>query len=72
MQTVNVPLGYYEDERYSKGTKEILEYLSKKDKTVIIGGGDTAACAINYGYANSFTHISTGGGASLEKCILIE
>ena len=62
----NGPLGYYEDPKYSKGTKEILDYLSKKDKTVIIGGGDTAACAINYGYANSFTHISTGGGASLE------
>ena len=62
----NGPLGYYEDERYSKGTKEILDYLSKQNKTVIIGGGDTAACAINYGYSNSFTHISTGGGASLE------
>ena len=62
----NGPLGYYEDEKYSKGTKEILEYLSKTNKTVIIGGGDTAACAINYGYGNSFTHISTGGGASLE------
>ena len=62
----NGPLGYYEDPRYSNGTKEILDYLSKQDKTVIIGGGDTAACAINYGYASSFTHISTGGGASLE------
>ena len=60
------PLGYYEDERYSRGTKEILDYLSKQNKTVIIGGGDTAACAINYGYKDSFTHISTGGGASLE------
>ena len=62
----NGPLGYYEDERYSIGTKEILKCLSKSNKIVIIGGGDTAACAINYGYKESLTHISTGGGASLE------
>ena len=62
----NGPLGYYEDEKYSKGTREILKYLSESNKIVIIGGGDTAACAINYGYGDSFTHISTGGGASLE------
>ena len=62
----NGPLGYYEDDRFSIGTKEILKYLSKSNKIVIIGGGDTAACAINYGYGESFTHISTGGGASLE------
>lgn len=60
----NGPLGYYENERYSNGTKEILDYLSKSGKIVIIGGGDTSACAINYGYKDSFTHISTGGGAS--------
>ena len=62
----NGPLGYSEVEKYSKGTKEILEYLSNKDKIVIIGGGDTASSAINFGYRDSFTHISTGGGASLE------
>ena len=62
----NGPLGYSEVEKYSKGTKEILKYLSNKDKTVIIGGGDTASSAINFGYKDSFTHISTGGGASLE------
>ena len=62
----NGPLGYYENERFAKGTKEIFKYLAASDKTVIIGGGDTAACAINYGYGESFTHISTGGGASLE------
>ena len=62
----NGPLGYSEVDKYSKGTKEILDYLSKKDKTVIIGGGDTASSAINFGYKNAFTHISTGGGASLE------
>ncbi|MDO4963637.1 MAG: phosphoglycerate kinase [bacterium] len=62
----NGPLGYSEYEKYSKGTKDILEFLSKQDKTVIIGGGDTASSAINFGYKNSFTHISTGGGAALE------
>ncbi len=62
----NGPLGYSEVEKYSKGTKEILKYLSDKEKTVIIGGGDTASAAINFGYKSSFTHISTGGGASLE------
>lgn len=62
----NGPLGYSEIEKYSKGTREILKYLSNEDKVVIIGGGDTASCAINFGYSKSFTHISTGGGASLE------
>lgn len=62
----NGPLGYSEIEKYSKGTKEILNYLSESDKIVIIGGGDTASAAINFGYKESFTHISTGGGASLE------
>ena len=62
----NGPLGYFELDKYSKGTKEILEYLSKTNKEVIIGGGDTASAAINFGYKDSFTHISTGGGASLE------
>jgi len=62
----NGPLGYSEIEKYSKGTKEILKYLSEKEMTVVIGGGDTASAAINFGYKEVFTHISTGGGASLE------
>lgn len=61
----NGPLGYFEIDRYSKGTKEILKSLDS-NKTVIIGGGDTASAAINFGYKDKFTHISTGGGASLE------
>lgn len=62
----NGPLGYFEIDKYSNGTKKILNILSKKDKIVIIGGGDTASAAINFGYKDKFTHISTGGGASLE------
>ncbi len=61
----NGPLGYFEIDKYSKGTKEILKSLDS-DKIVIIGGGDTASAAINFGYKDKFTHISTGGGASLE------
>ena len=62
----NGPLGYSEYDMYATGTKSILEYLSKLNKIVVIGGGDTASAAINFGYKNLFTHISTGGGASLE------
>lgn len=62
----NGPVGYSEIEKYSKGTKEILKYLGNENKIVIIGGGDTASAAINFGYKEVFTHISTGGGASLE------
>ncbi len=62
----NGPLGYFELEKYSDGTKQILDTLSKEKKIVIIGGGDTASAAINFGYKDKFTHISTGGGASLE------
>lgn len=62
----NGPLGYFELDEYSIGTKEILDYISKDNKIVIICGGDTASAAINFGYKESFTHISTGGGASLE------
>ncbi|MBE6151921.1 MAG: phosphoglycerate kinase [Firmicutes bacterium] len=62
----NGPLGMFELEQYQNGTKKICECLSKLDSTVIIGGGDTAAAAISFGYKESFTHISTGGGASLE------
>lgn len=62
----NGPLGMFEISNFSNGTKKILEELSNTSKTVIIGGGDTASAAINFGYKNSFTHISTGGGASIE------
>lgn len=62
----NGPVGIFEMDNFSKGTKELLEILSKSDAKVIIGGGDTASAAINFGYKDAFSHISTGGGASLE------
>lgn len=61
----NGPMGVFEIEEYSKGTKTLLETL-RSDQFVVIGGGDTASAAINMGFKDKFTHISTGGGASLE------
>ena len=62
----NGPVGYSEIEEFSNGTKELCEILKNIDATKIIGGGDTAAAIINFGYSEYMTHISTGGGASLE------
>ena len=62
----NGPVGYFEIDAYSKGTKQLCEILKQSSAEVIIGGGDTASAVINFGYKDSFSHISTGGGASLE------
>ena len=63
----NGPMGVFEDPRFAKGTEEICKTLAELDgATTIIGGGDSASAAKNLGYADKFSHISTGGGASLE------
>lgn len=62
----NGPVGVFEVKGLDEGTKRLCEALKNLDATTILGGGDTASAAINFGYKNIFTHISTGGGASLE------
>ena len=63
---VNGPAGVFENSVFSYGTKEIFNILENMDAKVIIGGGDSASAAINFGFKDKFYHISTGGGASLE------
>ena len=62
----NGPMGVFEMPTFAKGTEAIAKALSKTKATTIIGGGDSAAAVAILGYADKMSHISTGGGASLE------
>ena len=62
----NGPVGAFEYDKFAAGTELLCEKLANLSSKVIIGGGDTAAAVIKFGYKDSYTHISTGGGASLE------
>ena len=62
----NGPMGIFEEERFSFGTKEMVEIVSSLDAYTIVGGGDSVSAINKYSNLEKFSHVSTGGGASLE------
>jgi phosphoglycerate kinase len=62
----NGPMGKFEDEPYSRGTRSVAEVLARSPATTVVGGGETAEAVEEFGLQDQMTHVSTGGGAFLE------
>lgn len=62
----NGPMGIFEDPRFAQGTIALAELLSQSQGTTVVGGGDSVAAVTQAGFSKKFSHVSTGGGASLE------